>query len=295
MINLKDNTCFITSCYTNLYNTPMGGRASRRHQYVYSLRSISKINSNIYVYVDEANKNSLQNEFKHRFFSNLNVISYDLKECKYHKRFQELLNGFNKVWSDRCFEIMHSKVAWLNQIKETTNYENIFWIDCGLSYNGLFPQKFVGEQYDALARYYEFNLFNPDVFTKLLTFNEKQNSLFIVGDKPFLVDHFPPGKLMFGNPTRFQKYHVVGGLFGGTRDFITHLYNTYNEYLEGYLNNNLMVSEEGLLSEFISNTDPDTMKLENFGCWYHEDSGAPFMPILERNNNSFYKIFSKYV
>ena len=209
MINLKDNTCFVTSLYTDLYNTPLGGRASRHHQYVYSLRSISKINSNINVFLKESNKERIQNDLKDRFYSTLNLIPYDLTQCKYHGKFQELLNGFNKVWSDRCFEIMHSKVIWLNQLKETTNYDYYFWIDCGLSYNGLFPHKFIGEKYDSLARYYEISLFNADVFTKMLTFNEKQNSIFIVGEKPFLIDHFPPKKVLFANQEQFKGKMII--------------------------------------------------------------------------------------
>jgi hypothetical protein len=294
MIDLKNDACFITAFYHDLYQTKFGGRHNRFHHYVSSLRSISKINSNIHVFCKPSQIPEIKNEVSRRNFSNLTFEGFNLEDFKYHQQINQILNGQNTVWPDRCFEIMHSKVFWMNKVLENTNYKYYFWIDAGLSYCGLFPKKYIGDVYDSLAMYYEYTLFSSKVFSNMLSFENSQNGFYLGGEKPFLMDHYPPKEILFGKNDRFKKFHVVGGLFGGTREYVQNLKQTYESYLSLYLNKGILPSEEGLLSEIISNQDEKTLKIEVFGNWHHEDSGEVFKPLLERNNNSFFKMFSKY-
>lgn len=128
----------------------------------------------------------------------------------------------------------------------------------------------------------------------MLALSGEQNSFFITGQKPFLLDNFKPKEILFANKEKFDKFHVVGGLFGGTKDFLQHLVTTYDDYLKTYTEKGMLLSEEGLLTEIASNYPDNTQKLESFDCWHHEDSGDVFQVYVQRSKQPFYTIFSKY-
>jgi len=295
-IDLKNDVCFVTGIYWDLYNTKFGGRHGRYHHYVSSLRSISKINSNIFVYCNPEQLNTLQQEINKRNFSTINFIGYNLENFKYHQQINKFLNGKNDRWKDRCYEIMHGKIFWIKNLLETTNFKYFYWIDAGLSHCGLFPQKFSGELYDGLAQYYEYTLFNPNIFSKLLLLQNNQKGFFIGGEKDKgIIDQSPALKLLhYPVNDLFNKLHFIGGLFGGDREFINDFYSKYDELLNVYLNNTDIVSEETAISQIVSNYNPELYKLEVFDNWHHEDSGEVFQSGVKESKAPFYSIFSKY-
>jgi hypothetical protein len=152
----------ITSIYSDLYGTELGGRPSRKEHYKFSLISLLKMSDADFIcYTSDREINELEH-----FFYDLRGISkdklkfevFDLKNYKY----SEFINQYKDVETikkgDRCIEIQYAKFYWIT--KEDMSYDYYYWFDAGLSHCGLIPVEYLplnGTTYDG---YFESNLFN---------------------------------------------------------------------------------------------------------------------------------------
>ena len=156
----------ITSIYSDLYGSELGGRPGRKDHYRFRLLSLLKITQADFIcYTSERELEDLKEFFykNHEISEDrLKFVLFDLSQNEY----QELINSVKDVegikTSDRCYEIQYSKFSWFKN--EDKSYDYYFWFDAGLSHTGLIPDKYLSAPGHRF--YYEASLFNDKFLTK---------------------------------------------------------------------------------------------------------------------------------
>lgn len=218
------------------------------------------------------------------------VVGRELEAAPRFGQIQEIRtrHGFHtKPWRDRCHVLCHAKVAWLAEQAESNPFtsDRFYWIDAGLAYPGVFPLRYLPNYLvDRCV------LFTPRVLEAL-----SPRSLVMIGMRPpagsqmlhniRLEDHLP----FVGKGSRPIDTHVVGALFGGTREAVRGLYADYDGVLGAMLDADLLGTEENVLT-ILYHRDRSSVALRTFTTWYHEDS------VVRRPDPSevpFYRIFEE--
>jgi hypothetical protein len=288
-------TQFVTAIYSNLHGTIFGGRPSRYWHYRYSLLSLLKmISADFICYTAEEEIDDLKD-----FFYEKNLISQDRLKFKIfnlqNSQFQNLIvkykNEEEVKKSMRCCELQYLKFHWISNLNK--NYTHTYWIDAGLSHCGLFPNKFLDKNLQDVTRsYYECSIFTETFLQKLNSFTK--DKIFAIGrNNEQQFERFVPEKF-FKN--KYPKYHIIGGIFGGKIELISHLVNLFNEYCNEIIEDgNILYFEEQILTAVWANNQ-ENFKLNSFDTWWHENSGINGItddPIYFQKNKSFYKIFEE--
>jgi len=273
----------VTCVYNNLNGTELGGRVGRTIHYTKSLSTLTKTNQDIVVYTTEEDKNILLKNERIKNYDKIRFIIFDLysdKNREYYKRKKVELNQIN---SDRCYEIMHNKVNWMNN-HVNEGYDYIYWIDAGLSYGALFPIRFRGDE--TYANYYENTLFTPKIFESLNKINDK--IVLLGGNQTYHIFETPPNAA-FGITNQFpERYHVIGGFFGGRSTLVSEFYNKYDFFLNKMVELNVLDREEHILT-LLLNEDVTKYHLIEFTTWHHEESDMA--KYNKEEEIYFYKIF----
>lgn len=268
------NTLFVSALFNHTKQIGLHGRTGRKSHYLESLLNITKIGSNIILYCSDKDVSDITDI---QYPNNLFIRQYNLLDYKYHEYFSQQLLINPPLYKDRCFHIMHNKIDWLYENIQS-EYEYLYWIDCGLSYEVLFPKKYRTTQYDCV-------LFNKQLVNGL---NKCNNQIMIMtGDNLSPL----PNKMLLNQQIDPYKKHnrVIGGIFGGKKENIEWLYDKYQELFHKMLSANLLLREEEILTAIYWNY-PDKFIPHRFTTWYHEDS--PNRNITSKDI-CFYHIFEK--
>ena len=160
---------FITSIYSDLHGTELGGRTGRNGHYRYSLLSLLKMtDADFLCYTSDREIESLK-----EFFYTDNKISeeklkfqiFNISDTKFKDLISKRKNVDQIKQGDRCVEIQYSKFHWW--WNEDKSYDYYYWIDAGFSHCGLIPPKYlIGEH--PQARYYESSLFSNEFLKNLI-------------------------------------------------------------------------------------------------------------------------------
>ena len=273
----------VTCVYNNLYESQIGGRHGRTIHYTKSLATITKMNQDIVVYTSEEDKKILLENETIKNYDKIRFIIFDLYSDKNHEYYQKRKNELGQIKIDRCYEIMHNKVLWMNNHIDE-NYDNIYWIDAGLSYYALFPSKFRGDNtYD---RYFDNSLFTPKIFENL---NKIKDKVVILGGNQTYHAFEGSYSYLFETPIKFnERYHIIGGFFGGSTELVKKFASRYFDVLDKMIELNLLEREEQLLTLLFNKYDFDFHMIE-FSTWHHEES--PMAIYNKPNEKYFYKIF----
>jgi hypothetical protein len=162
----------MTSIYSDLYGSELGGRPGRKDHYRFSLLSLLKMTKADFIcYTSEREFDDLK-EFFHTTHNisedRLKFVLFDLS----HNEYAELINSVKNIEhikrSDRCYEIQYSKFSWFKN--EDKSYDYYFWFDAGLSHTGLIPDKYLSAP--GYRGYYESILFNDKFLSNLITYSE---------------------------------------------------------------------------------------------------------------------------
>lgn len=285
-------TKIITSFYSNLHGTELGGRQSRDGHYKYSLRSLLKMSEAKFICYTSSEQ---IDEIK-RFFYDDNKFTedqiefkiFDLKKCEYHQKITEVKKTAQNVLGDRCYEIQYQKFNWcLENCDDDTEY--VFWFDAGLSHTGLIPNRYLDQRRGYWEKYYESSLFNNNLLTNLIRHTEDK---IVVCAKENNRNHW--------SKTIPEKYylnycwdhHIIGGFFGGSTD----LMKTYCKLVIGHTHNVLdnepnIYLEENIMSMVFYNYRNIFNPLF-FDIWWHEDDKISGVDLKEltKKEKSFYKI-----
>ena len=284
----------VSAIYFDLFGTELGGRPGRNDHYLYSLNSIMNIDSaEFIVYTND--KNKLDSFYSAKYPDKINKytsIEYDLYNTPYKNKINKIKNKENTKVSDRCIELQYSKFTWLAQ--NNTDCDYIYWIDAGLCYSGLLPDKYLKTH---TGRYYD-SYYGSDIFsdTFLYNLNKFAGDKFFVCAKDNVANYWdaPLPFIYFNNGHRSDK-HIIGGLFGGGSQAVAVVCDRFSHLANRVLDQErTLYSEEQILSCLFYDYHPYFI-YDTFDIWWHEDNVAGAVgkkdgADLLNNNKSFYKI-----
>lgn len=262
-----NDTAIVTCFYTNLYGTKYGGRLGREWHYLQSLLSLLKItNADFIIYCDPSQKEMLQEHIESLNKTNVKIIGYSLDNFYMRDLFARYKNTEAATSSQRCQELQYLKTYWMNKLK---GYDYVFWIDVGISYSGLIPDKH-------LIFKTELEYFNSDLFCDDLIIGMKKAAqdkflmLAINNHFPnlyrFLVDSYYDKKL-----TEIQ-HHAIGGILGGKKEIVYRFQNMFSSLAEEVIMNTKEVYDEESIYNILLDRNPDMFNVQTFDMWWHEDN-----------------------
>lgn len=287
---------FITCLYSDLYGTDVGGRPHRHHHYRYSLLSLLKMtNADFLCYTSDREIESLK-----MFFHMENNISenklkfetFDLNNSKFSGLINAIKNVDETKKGDRCIELQYSKFSWW--WNEDKSYDYYYWIDAGLSYNGLIPPKHLNLS-DGERRLYESTLFN-NLFLENLTTCTDDKFLILGKDNQRFFSLQPVAQKW--HTTHSNRIHVIGGLFGGRKDKWDNIVTVFENYVVKLLSDSTSFSflphEEQIMSLMYCN-HMDLFVIKQFDIWWPNKDIAPkgVSDALFIENKCFYKILEE--
>lgn len=266
---MNRNITVVSTVYSDLIGKGFGGSIRRLQEYLYSLDSILKSNVHSVIYTSEQEYTKIKEHFSK--YSHVDVRAKDLDLYKHAPIIKELKN--NGAWlGDRHLWIYHFRADLVSQVCKESESDYIFHIDAGLCYRGLFPNKLFTSREGTQDFTYEHH--NSEIFSNL--FFEK------------IVEHIGDKKLYF---IKHEGYgHIIGGLWGGSRESVAKLLTNYENKME-----ELMVAEGRLTTDedifsLILDNNLD-IKLDYFQTWYHENSD---LYENKKDYTMFYEVLSRF-
>ena len=292
-------TKIVSAIYFDLYGTPLGGRPGRNDHYLYSLNSIMNItDAEFIVYTNDKNKiDSFYQDHYPDKISKILSIEYDLYNTEYSDKINKIKDVESTKQSVRCIELQYSKLSWIKM--NTYDCDYIYWIDAGLCYSGLIPDKYLNIH---KKKYFD-SYYGSDLFTDQLLYNLNEyanNKVFVCtkDNQNFYWDGPLPCKYFTQSPQ--SHYHIIGGLFGGHSESINFICDKFYELTNNLLaNEKFLYSEEQILSCLFFNY-PTLFINKTFDIWWHEDNISGAMPKkdgleLLKKFRSFYRIIEEFM
>ena len=280
----------ITSIYSDLYGSELGGRPGRKDHYRFSLLSLLKMTQADFIcYTSERELEDLKEFFykNHEISEDrLKFVLFDLSQNEY----QELINSVKDVegikTSDRCYEIQYAKFSWFKN--EDKSYDYYFWFDAGLSHTGLIPNKYLSGQGHRF--YYESSLFNDDFLNNLIEYSDNK---FVIVAKENSRNYWE-GTV---DPKYYTTYdnsvHVIGGFFGGKTELWDKVVKQFDDYVKLILPEQKRLFYEEHYMSLMYQNHKEWFKTLNFDIWWHHDNFKEGSEEFFQKNKSFYKMLTE--
>ena len=280
----------MTSIYSDLYGSELGGRHGRKDHYRFSLLSLLKMSQADFVcYTSEREIDDLK-EF---FYVNHNVsedrlkfVLFDLKTNEY----SELINSVKDIElikkSDRCYDIQYAKFSWFKN--EDKSYDYYFWFDAGLSHTGLIPDRYLSAP--GYRFYYEASLFNETFLNNLINYAEDK---FVMVAKENSRNYWEGTVDPKFYTTYNNSVHVIGGFFGGKTELWDKVVKQFDDYVRVVIPEQKKLFYEEHFMSLMYQNHKDWFKSLNFDIWWHEDNFKEGTKEFFEQNKSFYKILEE--
>ena len=303
---MKENKAtLVTSLYNHGPNEIIGGRGWAFPFYAPPFRNILNLGLPIVIYTDTKMFGPVTSFMEEYCKTSYKIIEEPLTDFKFSKKILKikeasghfkdgkLIKGSGIV-NDRNTHLCLSKIYWLKRSasKNYFNSKKFYWIDAGLFHHGIFPEKYGGmerltKKFKDSSYYYpeyENTIFNPSMGQFLTNKINKFLALVHTGmpTAPSIDALLDIGKPKVG--------YIVGGLFGGTYNYINKVCTDFDTGLEIVLGNDQLVLEENLLSS-ISAYNKDHYEVFKFDQWHHDVEGEPCYYGASSKIKSFYKVF----
>jgi hypothetical protein len=280
----------ITSIYSDLYGSELGGRPGRKDHYRFSLLSLLKMSQADFVcYTSEREIDDLK-EF---FYKNHNISEDRLKFVLFellNNEYADLINGFKNIEvikkSDRCYEIQYSKFSWLKN--EDKSYDYYFWFDAGLSHTGLIPDRYLSAP--GYRGYYESTLFNDKFLSNLINYSEDK---FVMVAKENSRNYWEGTVDPKFYTTYNNSVHIIGGFFGGKTELWDKVIKQFDDYVRLVIPEQKRLFYEEHFMSLIYQNHKDWFKTLDFDIWWHEDNFKEGSKEFFEQNKSFYKILEE--
>lgn len=303
--NLNNKATLVTALYHHSHDEIIGGRNWDLDFFAPPFRNILNLELPIVVYTHEKVYDSLVKFFNKYAKTEYKIIKQDLTEFKYSDKILALKektgnfeNGRVKpnkhILNDRNTHLCLSKIYWLKEASENNFFKSnkFYWIDAGLFHHGIFPEKFGGME-RFTKKYLESKYYYPE-FTESI-FNTAMGNYLSNKVSKFLalVHKEMPINARIAKilEHEFNKIgYIVGGLFGGPKNFIDIVHKDFDFGLQKVLDNNTLVLEEDLLS-CVSAFNREAYEVIKFEQWHHDIEGEPCYYGASSKHKSFYKIF----
>ena len=280
----------MTSIYSDLYGSELGGRDGRKDHYRFSLLSLLKMSQADFIcYTSDREINDLKEFFyvTHNVSEDrLKFILFDLKTNEH----SELINSVKDIEgikkSDRCYDIQYAKFSWFKN--EDKSYDYYFWFDAGLSHTGLIPNKYLsGPGY---RFYYEASLFNDTFLTNLINYADDK---FVMVAKENSRNYWEGTVDSKFYTTYDNSVHVIGGFFGGKKELWDKVVKQFDEYVRLVIPEQKKLFYEEHYMSLMYQNHKDWFKSLNFDIWWHEDNFKEGTKEFFEKNKSFYKILEE--
>ena len=271
---------FITSIYSNLYGTDLGGRPGRSHHYKWSLLNILNLGpSKVVCFTSAEEIDELKTWFyeEHRVDPDLlEFRKFDLRKSRHYAKIQANKDIDHVKNGDRCHEIQYNKFYWAKLIKDRHDYDRIYWIDAGLSHGGLFPVEYqLGDRWES---HFSITMFRQKILKR---WNELSKDKVLIMAKNNTSRYYWSQTL----PDQFYKEynndkHIIGGMFGCTPKEYDKLAVTFNKYLLKVLNKSDELYHEEKIMCCMYADDMDRYTTLDFDDWYERPEWKQYEPIL---------------
>ena len=280
----------MTSIYSDLYGSELGGRDGRKDHYRFSLLSLLKMSQADFIcYTSDREINDLKEFFyvTHNVSEDkLKFILCDLKTNEY----SELINSVKDIEgikkSDRCYDIQYAKFSWFKN--EDKSYDYYFWFDAGLSHTGLIPNKYLSAP--GYRFYYEASLFNDTFLTNLINYADDK---FVMVAKENSRNYWEGTVDSKFYTTYDNSVHVIGGFFGGKKELWDKVVKQFDEYVRLVIPEQKKLFYEEHYMSLMYQNHKDWFKSLNFDIWWHEDNFKEGTKEFFEKNKSFYKILEE--
>jgi hypothetical protein len=280
----------MTSIYSDLYGSELGGRDGRKDHYRFSLLSLLKMSQADFIcYTSDREINDLKEFFyvTHNVSEDrLKFILCDLKTNEY----SELINSVKDIEgikkSDRCYDIQYAKFSWFKN--EDKSYDYYFWFDAGLSHTGLIPNKYLSAP--GYRFYYEASLFNDTFLTNLINYADDK---FVMVAKENSRNYWEGTVDSKFYTTYDNSVHVIGGFFGGKKELWDKVVKQFDEYVRLVIPEEKKLFYEEHYMSLMYQNHKDWFKSLNFDIWWHEDNFKEGTKEFFEKNKSFYKILEE--
>jgi hypothetical protein len=280
----------MTSIYSDLYGSELGGRDGRKDHYRFSLLSLLKMSQADFIcYTSDREINDLKEFFyvTHNVSEDrLKFILCDLKTNEY----SELINSVKDIEgikkSDRCYDIQYAKFSWFKN--EDKSYDYYFWFDAGLSHTGLIPNKYLSAP--GYRFYYEASLFNDTFLTNLINYADDK---FVMVAKENSRNYWEGTVDSKFYTTYDNSVHVIGGFFGGKKELWDKVVKQFDDYVRLVIPEEKKLFYEEHYMSLMYQNHKDWFKSLNFDIWWHEDNFKEGTKEFFEKNKSFYKILEE--
>jgi hypothetical protein len=282
---------FITAIYNGLHGTKFGGRLNRDRHYLYSIKCLAGMGVDIICYTTKVDSFNIQEYLTKNNITNVELRIFDLEKMKHHSKIQKL-KELNKefydqdnVWEFRSVELMWLKVYWLKEESEKNPLETYFWIDAGISHDGIIPKKY---NPNSIENDYESSFQNTLAFNRNLALKLER---IVKNDRLFTFyctnrqHSYPP---LYNSDVELSG-SVVAGLFGGKHNAIEAIYVEFEKIVEYILSKDTLMQEELILT-VIYKRRPELFSIYSFATWYHDDWAC-----WDRNLKSFSQFFEDVI
>lgn len=284
-------TKIVTSIYSNLYGTDLGGRPSREGHYKHSLLALLNMSDAKFVcYTSEEEINNLTSFFYEQHHIEQDRLSFkvfDLRNFELTNKINNIKNVEETKKSDRCVEIQYCKFIWCLRESEE-QYDNIFWFDAGLSHSGLFPIRHMKQDSGYWDTNFHCTLFDNIFLQNLINF--AQDKIVVIA-KENLRNYWSGTVPHSYYKQHCMDHHIIGGFFGGKKEKTIDYCNIFLDYANKLLDNeNRLYYEEHIMSLIFYNHQ-ELFNPKYFDIWWHEDMTMPGMNMVEytQTRKSFYK------
>jgi hypothetical protein len=296
-----EQTKLVTSAYYNISGHPHHG-ADRYLRLIKSLPNIAE-NTQLPIVCYTSKLHGCYDELARvldtRKLDNVTLKVYELEDHPLHESVLKIRQSdsiLGERYTSRPIIVYWAKFDFL--LNEMDADEYIYWIDGGLSHNGLFPKRFsIGDQtgygFTDYNCTFNFSCFSKESFGRINTF---------VGDKIlhmvrqscdadlYAIHKIPELAKQFIIPS--NQHWPVAGIFGAhtsKSSLKTYLHAAQN-VLQTLVNHNQLTVEEAIMG-YLNVTNPDWFKQYHFENFYTEDNTEPFLHFKE--DGSFYHHFNR--
>lgn len=264
-----NDTAIVSCFYTNLHGTKYGGRQDREHHYLNSIVSLLKItNADFFIYCDPLQEPMLSSFIEPIAKTKVTIFRYNLEDFYMKTFFDEYKNYDHAKLSDRCQEIQYLKTHWMNDVD---GYDWKFWIDAGISYSGLIPDKHLIFPDNAVNEYYNSDLFCDDLINGMKKFADDKFLMFSINN------HFPvPYRKLISDVYHKEheqiSHHAIAGVLGGKKRSVENFHKMFTELASEIIIYKKEVYDEECIYNILLQRYPELFSEQKFETWWHEDN-----------------------
>jgi hypothetical protein len=157
----------------------------------------------------------------------------------------------------------------MKQVSEQYDYDHIFWIDIGISYSGLIPDKYLIFPENGKHEYYNSILYSNDLVDGMKSFTKDRFLLMMIHNhepvfyRKVLYDFFDHEN---------EKHHAIGGILGGKKETIKPFHDLFVTTSIEVAEKEQTIHDEEAIYQVMYERNREFFADKRFDTWYHENN-----------------------